>query len=91
MHALASLFHAVPSIACPGEHYERRYNADRIGELGCGVHASVMDLRPRILAGLMTTIIDDPAFRTAARSAGAALRSLSGSAAAVDIVESAAR
>jgi len=89
--ALASLYHAVPSIACPGEHYERRYNASRIDSLGCGVHARVMDLRPRVLAGLMTNIIDNPAFRTAARSAGAALRSLPGSGAAVDVVESATR
>lgn len=89
--ALASLFHAVPSIACPGEHYERRYNADRIENLGCGVHARVMDLRPRILAGMITNILDGPAFRAAARSAGAALRSLPGSVAAVDVVESAIR
>ena len=89
--ALASLFHAVPSIACPGEHYERRYNADRIDNLGCGVHAGVMDLRPRALADLMIAIVDDPVFRTAARLARAELRSLPGSKAAVDIVESAAR
>lgn len=89
--ALGSLFHAVPSIACPGENYERRYNASRIDSLGCGVHASVMDLRPRVLAGLMAGIIDNPAFRTAARSAGAELRSLRGTRAAVDVVESAAQ
>ena len=86
--ALASLFHGIPAIACPGQNYERQYNADRIEGLGCGVHASVMDLRPRTLSGLFSRIVDDPGVRTAARSAQALLRALPGSAGAVDVIES---
>jgi UDP:flavonoid glycosyltransferase YjiC (YdhE family) len=86
--ALGALFHAVPAIACPGQNYERQYNADRIQALRCGLHASVMDLRPRTLSGLLSRIVDDPDVRTAARSAQTLLRALPGSAGAVNVIES---
>jgi UDP:flavonoid glycosyltransferase YjiC (YdhE family) len=86
--ALASLFHGVPSIACPGQHYERRYNADRLQALGCGMHASVLDLRPRTLSGLLSQIVDEPNFSAAATSAQDLLRALPGSSGAVDVIES---
>ncbi|MFK3978776.1 glycosyltransferase [Micromonospora sp. NPDC050397] len=89
--ALGTLFHGVPSVACPGQHYERRYNANRLQELGCGVHASVMDLRPGRLSKSLHRIVTDPNFGLNASAARADLRSLPGSAGAVDIIESVAR
>ncbi|GAA2909396.1 glycosyl transferase [Actinoplanes cyaneus] len=85
--ALAALFHAVPSIACPGQNYERRYNADRVEALGCGVHASTLDLRPSALSGLLARIADDPAMRESARAAQAVLRTMPGPAGAVDVLD----
>ncbi|MEO3755217.1 glycosyltransferase [Streptomyces sp. B6B3] len=85
--ALSALFHGVPAVACPGQNYERRYNAERIESLGCGVHASVLDLRPRTLSGLLTRIVDDPAFATAAARGRDLLRALPGRAGAVDVIE----
>jgi len=89
--ALASLFHGIPSIAVPGEHYERRYNADRIAALGCGVHAGVLDLRPRVLSRLLQQIVDDPAYAAAAVAAGVELRALPGAVGAVDVIEDLSR
>ncbi|MGY5060718.1 glycosyltransferase [Streptomyces sp. 900105755] len=86
--ALASVFHGVPAVACPGRHYERRYNADRIQSLGCGVHASVLDLRPRALSELLSKVVDDPGFGAATGAARNLLRALPGGAGAADIVES---
>jgi UDP:flavonoid glycosyltransferase YjiC (YdhE family) len=89
--ALASLYHGVPSIACPGDNFERRYNAHRIDRLGCGRHASIMDLRPRTLSRLLTEVIDDPSFADAARAAQDQLRVLPGASGAVDVIESVAK
>jgi UDP:flavonoid glycosyltransferase YjiC (YdhE family) len=85
--AMASLFHAVPAVAVPGQNYERRYNADRLRSLGCGLHASVLDLRPRALSGLLARIVEDQGMRDAAGEARAALRRLPGCAGAMDIIE----
>ncbi|MGW3950434.1 glycosyltransferase [Streptomyces sp. NPDC004752] len=87
--SLASLFHGIPALACPGQHYERQYNADRIQALGCGIHASVLDLRPRVLSGLLARLVDESAFSAAASHAQSLLRALPGAAGAVDAIESA--
>ncbi|GAA2367399.1 glycosyltransferase [Catellatospora methionotrophica] len=86
--ALASLFHGVPAIACPGQNFERRYNADRIQALGCGIHAGVLDLRPRALSAMIARIVDDPGFSAAATTAQRELRALPGADGAVDHIES---
>lgn len=86
--SLASLFHGIPSIACPGQHYERRYNAERIQALGCGLHASVLDLRPRVLSGLLSQVVDESSFSAAASTAQRLLHALPGAAGAVDAIES---
>ncbi|KAB8161719.1 hypothetical protein FH609_020815 [Streptomyces sp. 3MP-14] len=85
--SLASLYHAVPSVACPGQNYERVYNADRIESLGCGVHASVLDLRPRALSQLLARVIEDPAISAATSRASEMLRAMPGAAGAVDSIE----
>ncbi|MFI5735135.1 glycosyltransferase [Kribbella sp. NPDC051587] len=88
--ALASVYHAVPSIVCPGDNYERRYNAARIADLGCGVFAETRDLRPARLVDLLSTIVDDAAFNLSAAAASTKLLAQSGPAGALRVVERAA-
>lgn len=85
--AIGTLFHAVPSVVCPGQHFERRYNADRLEALGCGIHASLLDLRPRVLSELLTRAVEDPGMRAAADAASVDLQGSSGSGLAVDVIE----
>lgn len=85
--ALGALFHGLPSIACPGQHYERQYNASRLAELGCGIHASLLDLRPTPLARLLDQIVSVPRFEQRANDARAQLRALPGRAGALRDVE----
>jgi hypothetical protein len=84
--ALASIYHGVPTIACPGKNWERAYNAARIASLGCGKDISMMDLRPRRLSAHLREamdMLDSPAL-THARDR---LRSFSGAEHSVTILE----
>ena len=89
--ALAALFHGVPAIAFPGQNYERQYNADRLQALGCGLHASVMDLRPRHLSSLLAHLVNEASLHEAASAAKGLLRALPGRQGAVGVIESLAR
>lgn len=89
--AIGTLFHGVPSIACPGQHFERQYNAQRLETLGCGINASLLDLRPRVLSGLLDRAVEDPAMRERAAAAQGELLGRPGTASAVDVIEQAAQ
>ncbi|AVT32037.1 hypothetical protein C6361_24045 [Plantactinospora sp. BC1] len=67
--ALASLCHGVPALAVPGRHYERRYNATRLAELGTSVTGDLAVLRPSRLATILQRLLDDDDIRSAAASA----------------------
>jgi hypothetical protein len=61
--ALASLEHGLPSLAVPGRHYERRYNAARLAQLGAGIHGQLADLRPSRLTTIMERLLEDDGLR----------------------------
>jgi UDP:flavonoid glycosyltransferase YjiC (YdhE family) len=82
--ALASLEHCLPSLALPGRHYERRYNATRLAELGSGIHGTLADLRPSRLAGMLQQLLDDEGMRAAAHQVQSQVTGYGGAAAAVD-------
>jgi UDP:flavonoid glycosyltransferase YjiC (YdhE family) len=46
---MTAVKHQVPSIAVPGQHYERIFNADRFEELRVGTKMSTENFRPAIL------------------------------------------
>lgn len=89
--AMAALNYGVPAIVVPGSHYERRYNALRIAEMGAGVCTDVLDLRPSRFRVRLREVLKDPSYKKAALAARDLLHSYGGSAAAADIVEEAAR
>jgi UDP:flavonoid glycosyltransferase YjiC (YdhE family) len=84
--AMASLYHGVPSVVCPGTNWERAYNADKLDGLGCGRRLQLMDLRPRQLSA---HVLESLALRDTAdlRSAQTKVRALPGADGAVDIME----
>jgi UDP:flavonoid glycosyltransferase YjiC (YdhE family) len=82
--ALASLEHCLPSLVLPGRHYERRYNAARLAELGSGIHGELADLRPSRIANILQRLLHDGGMREAARQVRDQATGYGGTAAAVD-------
>lgn len=44
---LTALLHETPSITFPGKHFERRYNAEKINNLGLSIMKDIWSFRPR--------------------------------------------
>jgi UDP:flavonoid glycosyltransferase YjiC (YdhE family) len=86
--ALASLYHGVPAIVVPGRHYERRYNGERLAELGTGVLGELADLTAGRMARALARTLEDPTMATAVADAQRELRRYPGASAAVEAVAS---
>jgi UDP:flavonoid glycosyltransferase YjiC (YdhE family) len=82
-----SLLHGLPVVAVPGVG-DQRENAARVARAGAGVVVPARRLRPGALADAVLRVIDDPAYRAAARRLGASAAGLgSDHAAAVALAE----
>lgn len=84
--ALASIHYGAPALAVPGRHYERRRNADRLGEIGIGVTGELIDLLPSRLSTIFERLLDDTEMRAAAETTRADVARYQGAAAAADAV-----
>jgi len=85
---VSALVHGVPQIICTGRHYERRFNARSVEQLGAGVRLEARDITPRRLRDLMTELRDDPSYARAARDAGERLLGLGGLPGVLEILHS---
>ncbi|WP_027183041.1 glycosyltransferase [Desulfovibrio inopinatus] len=84
---MMGLIHAVPQIICPGEIFERRYNAESIVKVGAGVRISPEAFRPDILLRLITRFQNDPSYAANAETVGRWLSNLGGAGRVIDILE----
>ncbi len=84
---MMGLIHAVPQIICPGNVFERRYNADSIVKVGAGIRITPEAFRPDILLRLITRFQNDFSYAANAETVGRWLSNLGGSKRVLDILE----
>jgi len=85
MEAIAA---GVPMVVVP-QMFEQEVTAERVAELGLGVHLSPADVTPDALAAAVATVLDDPRYRERVAVLGADARAAGGAVAAADLLEKA--
>ncbi|MGW4379938.1 glycosyltransferase [Kitasatospora sp. NPDC004531] len=85
-----SLVHGRPLVVAPIRH-DQPVTAGRLADLGAAVRVDFATAGPEQLRAALRTVLDDPAYRTAAQAIGAQLRSGGGAVAAVERLERFAR
>lgn len=85
MEAVAA---GVPMVVVP-QMYEQELTAQRVAELGLGVHLPPAEVTPDALAAAVATVLDDPRYRERVAALGAEARAAGGATAAADLLEKA--
>jgi MGT family glycosyltransferase len=83
MEAIAA---GVPMVVVP-QMFEQELTAQRVAELGLGVHLPPADVTPDALAAAVAAVLDDPGYRERVAALGAAARAAGGAARAADLLE----
>lgn len=72
------LLNAVPQLVCPGNIFERRYNASSVCENGAGIAMELQHFTANGVKNAVNLLMTDRSYRTAATNLGAELKSLGG-------------
>jgi len=84
---MQSLMSGVPLLVCPGEVFERRYNAASVTRLRAGIQMDVKDFTPLQVLRAVDEFEKNPIYRKNAREAGGKLALLGGASKVVDVLE----
>lgn len=84
---MTGLMYGVPQIICPGNVFERRYNAISIVNLKAGVSLEVNDFNAETIKKIVTDFANNPIYANHAKKAGEQLLSLGGADKVVKIIE----
>lgn len=88
--AMASLIHKVPSLAFPGEDFERDFNARALARIGGGLHCRVEDFTPGKVLAATREVMSDP-YHLAAETYSRKILRQGGPRFAADLILAAAR
>ncbi|MBD7911453.1 glycosyltransferase [Clostridium cibarium] len=84
---MTSLIYGVPQIICPGNVFERKYNASSIVKLQAGAMLEVSDFNYETIKKIVNNFNENPVYRNNSKKAGEILLSLGGTAKAVEAIE----
>lgn len=84
---MTGLIYGVPQIICPGNVFERRYNASSIVNLGAGVSLEQGDFNAETINRFVNGFNENPAYKYNSKKAGEQLLSLGGVNKAVEALE----
>lgn len=84
---MTGLVHGVPQIICPGNVFERQYNASSIAKLGAGVVLETADFKSETIKRIVSDINEKSIYSNNARIAGERLLSLGGATKAAQAIE----
>lgn len=84
---MTGLIYGVPQIICPGNVFERRYNAASIVNLGAGVSLEVSEFNAETIKSMVNNFNENSIYENNSKKAGEQLLSLGGVNKVVDILE----
>lgn len=85
---MTGLVSGVPQIICPGNVFERQYNAASVEKLNAGIPLEVKDFTPQKIGQIIREFERNPMYRSNAKKIGEKLLSLGGVSKVIDILES---
>lgn len=84
---MTGLIYGVPQIICPGNVFERQYNASSIVKLHAGILLETSDFNHETIKRIVSDFNENPAYTNNSKIAGERLLSLGGATKAVRIIE----
>lgn len=84
---MTGLIYGVPQIVCPGNNFERKYNASSVVKLKSGIFLKTEDFNIDSIKKSVDEFISDSSYSCNSRKAGEKLLSLGGAARAVNAME----
>jgi len=84
---MTGLIYGVPQIICPGDIFERKYNASSIVKLKTGKMLEVNDFNYKIIKGIVDEFSENSEYANNSKKAGDVLLSLGGATKAVQAIE----
>lgn len=84
---MTALLHGVPQIMCPGNVFERKYNADSVVKLGAGAVLKAEEFTAENISSLFSRFVREKSFSDHALKAGMMLKQLGGVKTAVKAME----
>lgn len=84
---MTGLIYGVPQIICPGNVFERKYNASSIVNLGAGIQLELREFKADILKKIIDDFIHNPTYENNAKKIGKELLHLGGVDRAIEAME----